>query len=146
MDADRDSRTRHVRFLAGQFNNGNLFDPQNSDHASEADPDGDGWTNLLESIAVADQSAPPYSYRASLKCDHRKPVYNPIIKNHIRQVLFDGPLVLIGRLRAAEVADEEIGADKIAVGRFRRAVSGVEDADEFEAFSRLLEGGGELVG
>jgi hypothetical protein len=36
------------------FNNGELFDPQNPDHASGADPDGDGWSNLKESIAGTD--------------------------------------------------------------------------------------------
>lgn len=37
-----------------QFNNGDLFDPQNLDHAPGADPDGDGWSNLKESIAGTD--------------------------------------------------------------------------------------------
>jgi hypothetical protein len=36
------------------FNNGELFDPQNPDHAPGADPDGDGWSNLKESIAGTD--------------------------------------------------------------------------------------------
>jgi len=35
-------------------NPGELFDPQNPDHAPHADPDGDGWTNLQESIAGTD--------------------------------------------------------------------------------------------
>jgi len=33
------------------FNDGQLFDPENPEHAPHADPDGDGWTNLIESFA-----------------------------------------------------------------------------------------------
>ena len=36
------------------FNNGQLFDPTDPDHHPHADPDGDGWTNLQESIAGTD--------------------------------------------------------------------------------------------
>ena len=34
-----------------QFNDGDLFDPTNPDHAPEADADGDGWTTTEEAIA-----------------------------------------------------------------------------------------------
>ena len=38
-------------------NPGALFDPANPDHAPGADPDGDGWTNLQESVAGTDPFA-----------------------------------------------------------------------------------------
>ena len=34
-----------------QYNEGNLFDPANPDHAPEADADGDGWTTIEEAVA-----------------------------------------------------------------------------------------------
>lgn len=40
------------------YNNGQLFDPQNPDHAPDGDPDGDGWTNLQEATAGTDPFDP----------------------------------------------------------------------------------------
>jgi hypothetical protein len=49
-------------------NNGQLFNPENPDHHPAADPDGDAWTNLQESIAGTDpfSGSPPAGIVATL--------------------------------------------------------------------------------
>lgn len=49
-------------------NPGQLFDPENTAHHPDADPDGDGWTNLQESIAGTDPFSgnPPEGMVATL--------------------------------------------------------------------------------